>query len=116
MKGISVLLFSVFISYTLSVKQDVAPFHQRIGDYVSLSNMTHSNKFKRNKPNPKCNELFCDGSGRPTSFRCCPGLKCVCRILLKCRCSSKDTIHMAHNGIHQTVIAFLIFIVNLPSY
>ncbi|XP_052831635.1 uncharacterized protein LOC128250514 [Octopus bimaculoides] len=114
MKGISVLLFCVFISYTFSDKQYVAPFHQRIGDYVSLSNVTDSDKIKRAAIT--CSRDACSLHTVPPMPPCCAGLTCICIFSFICQCSSQTMIHVTNTGILQTVIVFLSFVVNLPSY
>ncbi|XP_052831637.1 uncharacterized protein LOC128250516 isoform X1 [Octopus bimaculoides] len=110
MKGISVLLFCVFISYTLSDKQNVAPFHQQTGASVGFHDM-----IKRDKPKESaCSKDECYQS-MPSKY-CCEGLTCSCsREEKKCTCNSQDIIHGTHNSILQSVIAVLIFFVNLPT-
>ncbi|XP_052831762.1 uncharacterized protein LOC128250536 isoform X2 [Octopus bimaculoides] len=112
MKNISVLFFCAFISYSFSGKRNVALVHQQTGVYVSLSAVSYSDRIKRRG---RCTKGPCNGP-RPRLRRpCCAGYICECENR-KCYCSSQNRIHVATNGIVQTVIAFLIFIVNLPSY
>ncbi|XP_052831777.1 uncharacterized protein LOC128250541 isoform X3 [Octopus bimaculoides] len=108
MKGISVLLFCAFISYSFSDEQNVTSVHRQTTANVSLNNMTHSGKCKRTLCSMyECNRYLTDKN-------CCPGVNCHCNLPQRiCMCSSQNIIYGTHNSILQSIIALPIFLVNL---
>ncbi|XP_052831640.1 uncharacterized protein LOC128250517 [Octopus bimaculoides] len=111
MKGISVLLFCVFVSYT-SGKQDVATIDLRRRHHAHRRNTSNEDT----TPYVPCSTGVCYSYNYVNRPFCCSGYSCECNFIFRCSCNSKNMIHEANNGLCQTVIAFLIFLVNLPSY
>ncbi|XP_052831775.1 uncharacterized protein LOC128250541 isoform X2 [Octopus bimaculoides] len=96
MKGISVLLFCAFISYSFSDEQNVTSVHRQTTANVSLNNMTHSDRIKRD--GATCSLRPC---AHAPIENCCKGHNCICYVVpggTRCVCVAPEV----DNAILQT--------------